>query len=110
MSEKDEKVNVEEESVEEKSWSEEFTVASSQVIDMVKKLVQEASVRRIVVKNETYDFNLEIPIVLGVAGIAMLPAYAGLALLAAVVTDCQIMVERMETEDEVVIKTEPATE
>ncbi len=34
-----------------KSWTEEFTVAGSELVDMVKKLVHETAVRRITIKN-----------------------------------------------------------
>jgi hypothetical protein len=102
MSENDEKIPVEEEQTSEKSeqkdWSEEFVVAGEELVDAVKKLVHEANVRRIVVKNEDRHVYLEIPILLGLAGIALLPVYSALALIAALVTDCTIYVERFEEE------------
>ena len=65
-------------------------------MDTIKKLVKEATIRRVVVKNEKHNIHLEVPLVLGVAGIALVPFYAGLALIAALVTDCTILVERKE--------------
>lgn len=80
-------------------WAEEFVVAGEELVDTVKELIHEANVRRIIVKNEEKRVLLEIPLVLGVAGILMLPAvYSALALIAALVTDCTIAVERVETE------------
>lgn len=79
-----------------KNWSDEFVVAGEELVDTVKKLVKEATIRRIVVKNEKYNIHLEVPLVLGVVGIALVPFYAGLALIAALVTDCAILVERKE--------------
>ena len=79
-----------------RSWSEEFVVAGGELVGMVKKLVREATVRRLVIKNEKMNLNLEVPLVLGVTGIALLPAYAAVALIAALVTDCTILVERHE--------------
>jgi hypothetical protein len=38
---------------------------------------------------------LEFPIVIGVAGIVLLPYLSALALIAALVTDCTIYVERV---------------
>lgn len=80
-----------------RNWSDEFVVAGEELVDTVKKLVKEATIRRVVVKNEKYNIHLEVPLVLGVAGIALVPFYAGLALIAALVTDCTILVERKET-------------
>lgn len=96
-----EKIDVEEEATAEsgetgRSWTEEFVVAGGELVDMVKRLVHETNVRRIVVKNEARNIHLELPLLLGVAGIAMLPAYTALALIAALVTDCKILVERVE--------------
>lgn len=97
----DKEKNVEEEEVvdaaeDKKDWGEEFVVAGGELVDTVKGLVKEATIRRIVVKNEKYNVHLEVPLVLGVAGIALVPFYAGLALIAALVTECTILVERKE--------------
>jgi len=104
----DEKINVEEETVEEVEkeagegsvWTEEFVVAGSEVVEFVKNLIHEATVRRIVIKNEKKDFHFEVPLLLGVGGIALLPAYAALGLVALLVTDCSILVTRDEKEPE----------
>ena len=87
---------------EEKDWSEEFKVASDELIETVKKLFHEAGVRRIVVKTKEDRVLIELPVVLGVAGIIILPAaLTALALIAAVITECSIVVERVEKEPEV---------
>jgi len=105
-----EKINVEEEeagtAANGRSWSEEFTVAGSELVDIVKKLVHETAVRRIIVKNEAKRIYLEIPLLMGVAGIALLPAYAALALIAALVADCKIIVERTEKEPATAVENE----
>lgn len=103
-----EEAEVPEEEVAGKSWTEEFVVAGGELVDMVKKLVREATVRRLVIKNEKLNLNLEVPLVLGVAGIALLPVYSAVALIAALVTECTILVERHEPapekEPEVVVE------
>lgn len=79
------------------AWTEEFVVAGEELVETVKELIHEANVRRIVVKNKEKRILFEIPLVLGVAGIAWLPIYSALALIAALVSDCTITVERVET-------------
>lgn len=95
-----EKIDVEEEFGKEESesrnWSQEFTVAGEELVGFVKNLVRETNVRRIIIKNEAKRVHFEVPMVLGVVGIALLPAYAALALIAALVTECQIEVIRVE--------------
>jgi hypothetical protein len=102
----DEEINVEEEFVEAEpesnangtEWTEEVKVASEELVETVKKLLHEAGVRRIIVKNSEKRTLLEIPLVLGLAGIALLPVYTALALIAALATDCSILVGRIEPE------------
>lgn len=92
----------ENEETEEKDWSEEFKVASDELVETVKKLFHEAGVRRIVVKTKEDRVLLELPVVLGIAGIIILPAaLSAVALIAAVITECSIIVERAEKESEV---------
>jgi hypothetical protein len=86
----------EEQAGNERVWTEEFVVAGRDLLDTVMNLVHEATVRRIVIRNADKRILFEIPIVLGVAGIALLPVYSALALIAALVADCSILVERVE--------------
>ena len=99
-----EKIDVEEEATTEsteengKSWTEEFTVAGEDLVAKVKQLVHETSVRRIVIQNESKRINFEFPLALGVVGIALLPVWSAIALIAALVTDGKILVDRVEKE------------
>lgn len=104
----EEKINVEEEYVEDveketadgSTWTEEFVVAGSEVVGFVKNLVHEAAVRRIVIKNEKQNIHFEVPLLLGLGGIALLPVYAALGLIALLVADCSILVTRSEKQPE----------
>ena len=66
---------------------------------MVKGLVHETAVRRVVIKNEERNIHLSVPLALGVPGIAMgimmAPFWAALALVATLMVDCTITVERV---------------
>ena len=114
----EEKIHVEEEIVEgaakesadHKSFTEEIVVAGSELWNMVMKLTHEASVRRLVVKNEKHGIHFEVPMLLGVAGIALLPVYAALGMIALIVTDCSILVERKAEEKEPVLDMEIVVE
>lgn len=96
----EETIHIDEEDVasgEAKSWTEEFTVAGNEIVDNVKRLAREAGVRRLVVRNESRNIDFEVPLVLGIAGMIMLPAaITMLSVIAALVADCQILVERVE--------------
>ncbi|MEM7334291.1 MAG: DUF4342 domain-containing protein [Chloroflexota bacterium] len=96
-----EEIHIEEEEMADSNgsqdWTEEFTVAANEMVDFVKNMVHEAGVRRIVVKNEARNVHFEIPLVLGVAGALVLPAaITMISVVAALVTECSILVERAE--------------
>lgn len=82
--------------------TEEFKVKGEELVEAVGKLIHEAGVRRIVIKYKDGRTLFEIPLVLGLAGIALLPMWSALALVAALVTECSILVERVEKEPEAV--------
>lgn len=84
----------------EKITTEELVIKGEEVVEAVKKLIHEAGVRRIVINYKDGRTILEIPLVLGLAGIALLPMWSALALIAALVTECSIVVERVEKEPE----------
>ena len=81
---------------EEKTFTEEIKTTGEQLVAEVKELVREGNVRRLIVKNEEGKTLIEIPLTLGVVGALLLPVAAALGAIAALVTDCTIVVERIE--------------
>ena len=81
---------------EENIWTEEIQTTGEELVAKVKELVREGNVRRIIVKNEERETLIEIPLTLGVVGALLLPVAAGLGAVAALVTDCTIVVEKVE--------------
>jgi CBS domain-containing protein len=81
---------------EDKTFTEEIKITGEQLVAKVRELVHEGNVRRIIVKNEEGKTLVEIPLTLGVVGALLLPVAAGLGAIAALVTDCTIVVERVE--------------
>ena len=67
----------------------------------VKELVHEGNIRRIIIKNEEGKQLIEIPMTIGVVGAILLPVWAAIGAIAAVVADCTIEVVKVEdAEDE----------
>jgi hypothetical protein len=75
-------------------WKEEIKVAGEELLNTVKKLLYEANVRRVIIKNSDGKTLFEIPLIFGVAGIALLPTLAAVGLVGALLTDCTITVIR----------------
>lgn len=81
---------------EEKVRTEEYVVSGDSLVAKVKELVHESNIRRITIKNEEGKVLIEIPLTLGVVGIVLLPVWAAIGAIAALVTDCTIVVEKVE--------------
>jgi hypothetical protein len=79
-----------------KVTTEEFTVSSDDLIEKVKQLLHEGNVTRIIVKDEKGRVMLEIPATIGIIGVLLAPWLAALGAIAALATNCRIVVERRE--------------
>lgn len=79
---------------EEKIKTEEYSVSGDSLIAKVKELVHEGNIRRITIKNEEGKTLVEIPLTWGVVGILLAPSLAAVGAVAALVTDCTILVEK----------------
>ncbi len=67
-----------------------------ELVATIKALVHEGNVRRITIKNREGKVFLEVPLTLGVVGALFLPTLAALGALAALLTECTIVVERVD--------------
>lgn len=74
---------------------EEFEVTGEKLVETIKALVREGNIRRITIKNDQGKSLIEIPLTLGLVGAAILPVWAAVGALAALVTKCSIVVEKV---------------
>jgi integral membrane sensor domain MASE1 len=79
---------------EENIKKEEFRVSGEEVLKKVKELIKQGNIRRIIIKNEKGDTLMEIPLTFAVVGAVISPILAAVGALAALVTNCTIIVER----------------
>ena len=75
-----------------------MTIDGDQLVATIKGLVHQGNIRRITVKNRNGETLLEIPLTFGVVGALLLPTLAAIGSVAALVTSCTIVVERIEDE------------
>ena len=76
----------------EKTFTEEFKVSGEQLVDTVKKLIHEANVRRVIIKNEEGKTLIEMPVSIAGVGMILAPIVAAVGAIAALVTNCTIVV------------------
>ncbi len=74
--------------------NEEFRVSGDEFLKKMKELLKEGNIRRIVVKNKEGKTLVEFPLSIGVIGAALAPVLAAAGAVAALVTECIILVER----------------
>lgn len=79
-----------------KTSREEFKVNGEDLIAKVKEIIREGNVRRIIINNKDDKTLIEIPLTIGVVGIVLAPVLAAVGAIAALVTECTILVERTE--------------
>ncbi len=75
---------------------EEYKVQGEKIVAKVRELVREGNVRHVVIKNDQGKTLIEFPVTVGVAGALLVPVWAAIGALAALVTNCKIEVERGE--------------
>jgi hypothetical protein len=81
---------------EEKVRTEEIKVSGEVLVAKVKELVHEGNIRRIIIKNEEGKTLIEVPLTFGVVGALLVPTLAAIGAVAALVTDCTIVIEKVE--------------
>lgn len=80
----------------ERSTKEEFKVKGDDLLAKVKELIHQGNVRRLIIKDKDQKTLIEIPLTVGVVGIVLAPVLAAVGAIAALVTECSILVERTE--------------
>jgi uncharacterized membrane protein YvbJ len=75
---------------------EEFSVSAENLVERVRQLLHEGNVTRVIIKDVKGRVLLEIPATVGVIGVVIAPWLAALGVIAALVTNCKIVVERRE--------------
>lgn len=82
---------------------EEFKVSGADLVTKVKEIIAAGNARRLIIKSESGNALLEIPLTWGVAGATaatiLAPVLAALAALAAVLTKCSIVVIKKNSSD-----------
>jgi len=75
---------------------EEYKVRGEKIVTKIRELLHEGNVRHVVIKNDDGKTLIEFPVTVGVAGAVLVPVWAAIGALAALVTNCKIEVERGE--------------
>jgi hypothetical protein len=78
----------------EKSNWESFRVTGDEIMTKVKEIIKEGNARRIIIKNEKDETIMKFPLTIGAIGAVLAPVFAAVGTLAALATNCTILVEK----------------
>lgn len=72
----------------------EIKTKGEDLLKKVKEVLHEGNVRRLIIRDGAGKTLIEIPVSVGVVGILLAPTLAAVGVIAALVTDCSIVVEK----------------
>lgn len=79
-------------------YTEEFHVNGKELVEKVKALINEGNIRRLIIKDKNGKSLVEFPLTLGAIGAVIAPILAAVGGIAALVSECSIIVERDTSE------------
>jgi hypothetical protein len=84
----------------EKSNHESFKVSGDDILNKVKEIIKEGNARKIIIKNDKDEIIMEFPLTIGAIGVVLAPIFAAVGTIAALASNCTIVVEKRDSENE----------
>jgi hypothetical protein len=76
--------------------TQEFHVNGEQLVSKIKEILHEGNIRRLIIKDKDGRTLIEVPLTLGVVGAILVPVWAAIGAIAALVAEATIVVEKVE--------------
>ena len=77
-----------------------FSINGEGLLKKVKELIAEGNITRITIADKAGKEIANFPLTLGVVGMLLMPMFAAVGAMAALIGECTIIVERQETAEE----------
>ncbi|TRZ88455.1 DUF4342 domain-containing protein [bacterium] len=81
---------------EKKTRTEEFKLHGDEILNKLKELLHQGNIRRIILKDESGKTFMEIPLTVGVVGAIVIPVWAAIGAIAALVSKLTVVIEKVE--------------
>lgn len=78
--------------MENRTDNEYIKVSGEELVKKIKELIKAGNATRIIIQNEKGENIMEIPMTVGVVGVAIAPVLAAVGALAALVANCTLVV------------------
>ena len=76
--------------------TEEFRVNGEQLVAKIKEILHEGNIRRLIIKDKDGRTLIEVPLTIGVVGVILVPVWAAIGAIAALVAEATVVVEKVE--------------
>ena len=63
------------------------------------RIAKRINARKVIIKNEKDEIIMEFPLTIGAKGVVLSPVFAAIGSIAALATDCTIVVEKNEMQE-----------
>jgi len=73
---------------------EEFTISGEELVSKVKDIVKQGNAKKITIRGKDDNEIISFPVTVGVAGLVLAPVFAAVGVIAALATECTIVIER----------------
>jgi len=80
--------------MDEEKRTEEFKINGEDLIEKIKDIIKQGNAKKITIKGKEGNEILSFPVTIGVVGIVFAPIFAALGAIAALATECTIVIER----------------
>jgi hypothetical protein len=79
-----------------RTGTEEFRVNGEELVAKIKEILHEGNIRRLIIKDKEGRTLIEVPLTIGVVGAILVPVWAAIGAIAALVVEATIVVEKAE--------------
>jgi len=80
--------------MDEENRTEEFTVNGEDLMAKIKEIIKQGNAKKITVRGKDGNEIISFPVTVGVAGLVLVPVFAAVGALAALATECTIVIDR----------------
>ena len=74
--------------------TEEFKINGDDLVAKIKDIIRQGNAKKITIRGKDGNEILSFPVTVGVAGILLAPVFAAVGAIAALATECTIVIER----------------
>ena len=80
--------------MDENKKTEEYTINGEDLVAKIKDIIKQGNAKKLTIRGKDGNEILSFPVTVGVVGIVLAPIFAALGAIAALATECTIVVER----------------